>query len=789
MARYELKLPQMGESVEEAIISSWLKKVGDTIKVDDILVEVATDKVDSEIPSEVSGVITEILTPVKSVVKVGQVMAIIETEQEDEIQVELLYETPQPILPIEETPSQPIELELTPQPVAVEAPVPPTEEVAAPPTEEAAAPPTEEAAAPPTEELAAPPTEELAAPSTEELAAPSTEEAAAPSTEEVPTPPTEEVAATPQEEETIAAQVPYVPQAPVALPETPQEETNEPFYSPLVKTIAKEENISMDELAAIEGSGIDGRITKHDLLRYLERRNSQAATTSTSVTTAPAIEPSVATTETAPLALPTTTDLTTQVTDVALIDDKLGGSPFSVAAVTELPAPVAESQPAPVVESQPTAGLSAVELLMQQKEAAKKESQDQVSTSVAQEEAPAPVVTQEEAPAPVVTQEEASAPVVAQEEAPAPVVAQEEAPAPVVTQEEAPVPVVAQEEAPTPAVAQEEASVPVVAQEEAPTPAAQEEKTEVQEVKYPDISDFIKNFEATHPKETPTDEKPVAEEAPEKQPQPTISPAPISLEVPQDKPEEKPVVASTTYTPSPVDKNVEVIEMTRMGKLIANYMIESKHVSAHATSFIEVDVTRIWNWRNKNKKAFEAREGEKLTFTPIFIEAVAKALRDFPLMNISTDGERIFKKKQINIGMATALPNGDLIVPVIKNADQLSLVGLAKSVNDLAKRARENKLKPDEVKDGTYTVTNIGAFGNLFGTPILNQPQVGILAIGAIQKVPAVVETPEGDVIAIRYKLMLSHSFDHRVVNGALGGMFVQRVAKYLEQWDINREI
>ena len=713
MARYELKLPQMGESVEEAIISSWLKKVGDTIKVDDILVEVATDKVDSEIPSEVSGVITEILTPVKSVVKVGQVMAIIETEQEDEIQVELLYETPQPILPIEETPSQPIELELTPQPVAVEAPVPPTEEAAAPPTEEAVATPTEELAAP--------------------------------STEEVPTPPTEEAAATPQEEETIAAQVPYVPQAPMALPETPQEETNEPFYSPLVKTIAKEENISMDELAAIEGSGIDGRITKHDLLRYLERRNSQAATTSTSVTTAPAIEPSVATTETAPLALPTTTDLTTQVTDVALIDDKLGGSPFSVAAVTELPAPVAESQPAPVVESQPTAGLSAVELLMQQKEAAKKESQDQVSTSVAQEEAPAPVVAQEEAPVPVVTQEEAPA----------------------------------QEETPTPAVAQEEA----------PTPAAQEEKTEVQEVKYPDISDFIKNFEATHPKETPTDEKPVAEEAPEKQPQPTISPAPISLEVPQDKPEEKPVVASTTYTPSPVDKNVEVIEMTRMGKLIANYMIESKHVSAHATSFIEVDVTRIWNWRNKNKKAFEAREGEKLTFTPIFIEAVAKALRDFPLMNISTDGERIFKKKQINIGMATALPNGDLIVPVIKNADQLSLVGLAKSVNDLAKRARENKLKPDEVKDGTYTVTNIGAFGNLFGTPILNQPQVGILAIGAIQKVPAVVETPEGDVIAIRYKLMLSHSFDHRVVNGALGGMFVQRVAKYLEQWDINREI
>ena len=712
MARYELKLPQMGESVEEAIVSSWLKNVGDTIKVDDILVEVATDKVDSEIPSEVSGVIKEILTPVKSVVKVGQVMAIIETEQQDEIQVELLSETPQPILPIEEIPSQPIELELPPQPTVAAPAVPPIQEVPALPTEEVSA------------------------------------------------TPTEKEPALPQEEETVAAQVPYVPQAPVVLPETSQEETNEPFYSPLVKTIAKEENISMDELAAIEGSGIDGRVTKHDLLRYLERRNKTTTTpvsvvastpTPTASAPTPVSEPTVATTEATSLALPTTTELTTQITNVALIDNKLGGSPFSVAAVAESqPAPVAESQSAPVVESQPADGLSAVELLMQQKESAKKDSQ---------EPTPAPVVAQEEAPAPVVAQEEASTPVVAQEEASTPVVA---------------------EEAPT----------PVVAQEEAPAPAAQQEKTEVQEVKYPDISDFIKNFEATHPKETPVAEKPVTEETPEKQPQPiTIEPTPITLEVPQDKPEEKPVVASTTYTPSPVDKNVEVIEMTRMGKLIANYMIESKRVSAHATSFIEVDVTRIWNWRNKHKKAFESREGEKLTFTPIFIEAVAKALRDFPLMNISTDGERIFKKKQINIGMATALPNGDLIVPVIKNADQLSLVGLAKNVNDLAKRARENKLKPDEVKEGTYTVTNIGAFGNLFGTPILNQPQVGILAIGAIQKVPAVVETPEGDVIAIRYKLMLSHSFDHRVVNGALGGMFVQRVAKYLEQWDVNREI
>ena len=233
----------------------------------------------------------------------------------------------------------------------------------------------------------------------------------------------------------------------------------------------------------------------------------------------------------------------------------------------------------------------------------------------------------------------------------------------------------------------------------------------------------------------------------------------------------------------------ERIEMSRMGKLIAEHMSHSKLTSAHVQSFTEADVTRIWQWRNKVKKEFEAKEGEKFTFTPIFMEAVAKALIDFPMMNISVEGSTIIKKKNINIGMATALPDGNLIVPVIKNADSLSLRGMTKIVNDLAHRARIGALKPDEVKDGTYTVTNIGSFGNIFGTPIINQPQVGILAIGAIKKVPAVIETPEGDVIGIRYKMMLSHSYDHRVVNGALGGMFVQRVAEYLENWDMNRTL
>jgi len=547
MARYELKLPQMGESVEEATVSSWLKKVGDTIHLDDILVEVATDKVDSEIPSDVEGILTEILTPERTVVKVGQLMAVIETIEQN------AASEPTIALP-EATPSS--------------------------------------------EELLL-----IGKPEQENISSPE-------APQEIALP-----AATSEEKlQEVVPAVPYVPtQVDTSADAASQEDTQKDFYSPLVRTIAKEENISEEELASIEGTGAQGRITKYDILRYLENRTRQE------------------------------------------------GEQAQVA-VTPDPATITPASSTP--EALP----------------------------VAQEEKEA---------------------------------------------------------------------------------APEQKVAESHEVKYPDIDDFIKNLAATQSqKETPAAQ---------------ATPA-ASLQIPVSAPEQAPL-ATTSYTPSPVDDNVEVIEMTRMGKLIANYMSESKHISAHATSFIEVDVTRIWNWRNKYKKQFESREGEKLTFTPIFIEAVAKALKDFPLMNISTDGERIFRKKNINIGMATALPNGDLIVPVIKNADQLSLVGLAKTVNDLAKRARENKLKPEEVKGGTYTVTNIGAFGNLFGTPILNQPEVGILAIGAIQKVPAVVETPEGDVIAIRYKLMLSHSFDHRVVNGALGGMFVQRVAKYLEQWDITREV
>ena len=426
MAKYELKLPSMGESVAEATITNWLKKVGDTIEAEETIAEVATDKVDSEVPCEVSGIVAEILFKVDEVVKVGQVMAIIETDGKTD------NKTNEPLAKAE-TPQQ----------------------------------------------------------SAESLMQNITEI-----------------------KETIAAPIDF--------------SSSERFYSPLVKNIAKKEGISLDELNHIQGTGMNNRVTKDDILNYLTYRNQKTITNSSPTLTTP-------------------------------------------------------------------------------------------------------------------------------------------------------------------------------------------------------TSSFVQGDER--------------------------------------------------------------IEMSRMGKLIAEHMTMSKQTSAHVQSFTEVDVTRIWQWRNKVKKAFEAHEGEKFTFTPIFMEAVAKALVDFPMMNISVEGNTIIKKKHINIGMATALPDGNLIVPVIKNADALNLRGMAKIVNDLAVRARAGQLKPDEVKDGTYTVTNIGSFGNVFGTPIINQPQVGILAIGAIRKVPSVIETPEGDVIGIRYKMMLSHSYDHRVVNGALGGMFVQRVAEYLEKWDINRSL
>ena len=248
---------------------------------------------------------------------------------------------------------------------------------------------------------------------------------------------------------------------------------------------------------------------------------------------------------------------------------------------------------------------------------------------------------------------------------------------------------------------------------------------------------------------------------------------------------------SNSKTPEKISENIlsnelsdEIVEMSRMEKLISDHMISSKEKSAHVQAFIEADITNLWNWREKNKNTFFDRENEKITFTPIFIQIVAQVLREFPMLNISLDNYNIIKKKSINIGMATALSDGNLIVPVIKNADQFSLLGLVKKVNDLAKRARNGNLEPDEVKDGTYTISNVGVFDTLMGTPIINQPQVGILAFGAINKKPSVIETDKGDFIGIRHKIILSHSFDHRIVNGAKGGMFIKRIKELIEGWD-----
>ncbi|MEH6771565.1 dihydrolipoamide acetyltransferase family protein [Maribacter arcticus] len=455
MSKFELKLPRMGESVAEATLTSWLKEVGDTIEMDEAIFEIATDKVDSEVPSEVDGVLIEKCFNVDDVIKVGQTVAIIEIDGDVSVVANTTDEK------------------------EVEEPV--------------------------------------------------------------------------QEEMVSAAEEAVIK----AKSDTSSVDLvigdSDRFYSPLVKNIAKQEGISFEALETIPGTGKDGRVTKDDILNYVQNGASS----------------------------------------------------------------------------------------------------DEVKTTTAEQSKPAAIAADR-----------------------------------------------------------------------------------------------------------------------------TSEPAPVKINEPVvDKPRVQ------------VSEGDEVISMTRMGKLIAKHMTDSVSTSAHVQSFIEVDVTNIVNWRNKMKDAFFKREGEKLTFTPIFMEAVAKALKKYPMMNISVDGDAVIKKKNINIGMAAALPDGNLIVPVIKNADQLNLVGMAKVINDLANRSRNNALKPDEVQGGTYTVTNVGTFGSVFGTPIINQPQVGILALGAIRKIPSVIETAEGDFIGIRSKMYLSHSYDHRVVNGALGSMFAKTIADYLEAWDPNREI
>ncbi|MGN8070098.1 dihydrolipoamide acetyltransferase family protein [Mucilaginibacter sp. 22184] len=477
MAKYQLLLPKMGESVAEATIIKWTKNPGDHIDADEAVMEIATDKVDSDVPSPVAGKLVEQLYKENDVVQVGSVIAIIETDEAN---------SSEPVVPA------------TTQPLEETAPT--------------------------------------------QLAAPIAETAEQPAAEA-------EIASIPGLDQLTKAN---------AATEPTVFKSEGRFYSPLVRNIASQEGISTDELDKIPGSGSEGRLTKDDLLNYLQHKQKSAP-----------------------------------------------------AQKTEEPV----QQQAPVTASAYT---------------------------------PPPVAA----------------------------------------------------------------------------PVAQPVKGEEQQ-------------------------RPAAS----------------------------------------VSGADEVIEMDRMRRLIADHMVMSKQTSPHVTSFVEADVTNLVLWREKVKNSFEKREGEKITFTPIFIEAVVKAIKDFPMINITVNGTQIIKKAAINISMATALPSGNLIVPVIKKADELNLLGITKAVNDLANRARVGKLQPDDVKDGTFTITNVGSFGNVMGTPIINQPQVAILAVGAIRKKPAVIETKEGDMIAIRHMMFLSLSYDHRVVDGALGGSFVRRVADYLEQWDQNRAI
>ncbi|MCO5935065.1 2-oxo acid dehydrogenase subunit E2 [Mucilaginibacter sp. RB4R14] len=520
MAKYQLLLPKMGESVAEATIIKWTKKPGDYIEADEAVMEIATDKVDSEVPSPVSGKLIEQLFKEDEVVQVGSVIAIIETDEVDSI------DAPPPI----------------PQP----------------------------------EKEAAPEPEHKITQTPEPTPRPVAEQSPQFLTQPTPQPVAEEPATAP------GVDIPGINQI-EQRENTPVDGVNysNRFYSPLVKNIANQESISNNELDQIPGTGAEGRLTKDDLLEYIQKRGSRVSTPQPGYTL-------------------------------------------------------------PQVAQQP---------------------------SVPAQPVPEPAYF-----------------------------------------------------APTPQV-------------ETPKPASQPKPSHEQNA-------------------APQTEAPKAASQP----------------------------AATS-----VSGGQEIIEMDRMRKLIAEHMVYSKHTSPHVTSFVEADVTELVLWREKIKNSFEKREGEKITFTPIFIEAVVKAIKDFPMINVSVNGTQIIKKKDINISMATALPSGNLIVPVIKKADELSLIGITKAVNNLANRARNNKLQPDDVRDGTFTITNVGSFGNVMGTPIINQPQVAILAVGAIKKKPAVIETPKGDAIAIRHMMFLSLSYDHRVVDGALGGQFVSRVAHYLENWDTNR--
>ncbi len=585
MAKYKLLLPKMGESVAEATVIRWTKKPGDYIEADETVMEIATDKVDSDVPSPVAGTLIEQLCNDNDVIQVGAVIAVIETADPEEI---IAANTTTSVhLPVQE---DKLVTDEVPSPVEE---IQQMEQETPAPVDEA---PEPEAFAETSEPE---PVVETAVPEIEKAE--------------------EKQPVFAYQREELSQPVPYTEQLEQSQPATEDTLKNSlRFYSPLVKNIAAQEGISNAELEKIPGTGAEGRLTKDDLLNYIQNRY-QSAT---------AIQD-----------------------DVSEVNEAAGRGSF---------------EPSNIAETLALASEPVIDTLVQE---------------------------------------------------------------------------------PTAEIAE-----PIV---ETPQPE------QVSETPEPDLV-----AETTKP----------ADEAPE--------PEPVIEKTQPEPAKQEPVARGTSFSGGD-----EIIEMDRMGRLIAEHMVMSKHTSPHVTSFVEADVTNLVLWREKIKNSFEKREGEKITFTPIFIEAVVRAIKDMPMINIQVNGTQIIKKKDINISMATALPSGNLIVPVIKRADELSLIGLTKAVNDLANRARTNKLKPDDVQGGTFTITNVGSFGNVMGTPIINQPQVAILAVGAIKKKPAVIETLQGDMIGIRHMMFLSLSYDHRVVNGAMGGSFVRRVADYLENWDPGREI
>ena len=619
MAKYKLLLPKMGESVAEATVIRWTKNPGDHIEADETVMEIATDKVDSDVPSPVTGKLIEQLCKENDIVQVGAVIAIIETGGP-----EVPSQSESPVVLADNNIVSKAE-EIDRSVTGISDNLVGTPAVAADFQEPA---PSSSA---PVEKINEPifePRDEI---------------------KHIEEP--KQPVFTEQRDE-LKQPVPYTEQ----LINKAAEKTSETskiegrFYSPLVKSIAAQEGISNGELDKIPGTGAEGRLTKDDLLRYVEnKRKSPSAVeniSNTNVITGPLI-------------------------------DTTGDKP-----VEQIPA------------------------------IAIYETTDSKSTgeSVPGGETFAPGMTDE-----TVRVNETNEPEPASELEPV-----------------------------------------VLSNNITPEPVKDE------------------------PQGFPVNEAPKAAASEELKPEP-VSEAPKTETIKEPE--------SNSKNTGSMSGGDEIIEMDRMRRLIADHMVMSKHTSPHVTSFVEADVTVLVQWRDKIKSSFEKREGEKITFTPIFIEAVVKAIKDMPMINVQVNGTQIIKKKDINISMATALPSGNLIVPVIKRADELSLIGLTKAVNDLANRARNNKLKPDDVQGGTFTITNVGSFGNVMGTPIINQPQVAILAVGAIKKKPAVIETPQGDMIAVRHMMFLSLSYDHRVVDGALGGSFVRRIADYLEKWDAGREI